>query len=119
MGTKDAIATLERNPNGIKFSQLAKILEERFGKPRQVGTSHRIYRTPWQGNPRLNIQNRRGMAKPYQVRQAIAALRKMAEQEMDVGPSGCEADRPKPPSGRGRKTRQGDTRRAATRRSPR
>ena len=81
MDAEDAIAALESNPKGIRFSKLAKILNEQFGRPRQKGTSHRIYRTPWPGDPRLNIQNRKGMAKAYQVRQAIAALRKKMEQE--------------------------------------
>lgn len=80
MDAEDAIAALESNPKGIRFSKLASILNEHFGRPRQKGTSHRIYHTPWPGNPRLNIQNRKGMAKAYQVRQAIAALRKKMEQ---------------------------------------
>jgi hypothetical protein len=36
-----------------------------------------LYRTPWAGNPRVNIQNDRGMAKPYQVRQVIRAIGKL------------------------------------------
>ena len=77
---EDAIDALESNPKGVKFSELSKTLDEWFGEPRKRG-SHRIYRTPWQGDPRLNIQNARGMAKPYQVRQAIRSLRKLAEEE--------------------------------------
>lgn len=77
---EDAIDALKGNPKGVKFSELSKTLDEWFGEPRKRG-SHRIYRTPWQGDPRLNIQNARGMAKPYQVRQAIRSLRKLAEEE--------------------------------------
>lgn len=28
----------------------------------------------WQGDPRVNIQNAKGKAKPYQVRQVVAAV---------------------------------------------
>ena len=38
------------------------------------GTSHRIYRTPWQGDPRVNIQDDKGKAKAYQVRQVLKAI---------------------------------------------
>ena len=33
------------------------------GKTRQSASSHRIYKTPWQGDPRINIQNHKGKAK--------------------------------------------------------
>lgn len=71
------IAELRKNPKGIRFSDLAAICDQFFGEPRQRGTSHRIYRTPWPGDPRVNIQNDRGMAKAYQVRQVIRALEKL------------------------------------------
>jgi len=29
---------------------------------------------PWAGNPRVNIQSFKGQAKPYQVRQVLAAI---------------------------------------------
>lgn len=48
-----------------------------FGEARQSGTTHRVYRTPWSGDPRVNIQNARGMAKAYQVRQVIKAIEKL------------------------------------------
>lgn len=69
--------TLRRNPKGVKFSDLCRICDEFFGAPRQRGTSHRIYRTPWPGDPRVNIQNDKGMAKAYQVRQVIKAIEKL------------------------------------------
>jgi hypothetical protein len=38
------------------------------------GTSHKIYKTLWQGDPRVNIQRGKdGSAKAYQVRQVLAA----------------------------------------------
>lgn len=33
-----------------------------------------MYRTPWQGDPRVNIQNDHGKAKPYQVKQVLVAI---------------------------------------------
>ncbi len=47
------------------------------GKPRQTGGSHQIYKTPWPGDPRVNIQNSHGSAKPYQVRQILQAIEKI------------------------------------------
>ena len=41
------------------------------------GSSHRIYRTPWPGDPRINIQNYKGKAKAYQVRQVLMAIDKL------------------------------------------
>ena len=34
---------------------------------------------PWAGDPRVIIQNSKGMAKAYQVRQVLAAIRKLEE----------------------------------------
>jgi hypothetical protein len=70
------IASMENNPAGIKFSDLCKVCEHYFGEPRQSGGSHRIYRTPWEGEPYVNIQAKKGMGKPYQVRQVLAAIKK-------------------------------------------
>jgi len=33
-----------------------------------------VYKTPWAGDPRINIQGTRGKAKAYQVRQVILAI---------------------------------------------
>ena len=75
------ITELQRNPNGIRYAELTRICDYFFGKPRQIGTSHRVYRMPWPGNPRVNIQNNKGNAKPYQVRQVIRALERLGENE--------------------------------------
>ncbi len=81
MERSPAIEALRSNPKGVRFADLAKICDYFFGEPRQQGTSHRVYRTPWQGNPRVNIQNDRGMAKPYQVRQVAEALERLQESD--------------------------------------
>lgn len=80
MDINEAIATLSANPKGIGFNTLAKICDHFFGEPRKAATSHRSYKMPWPGDPRVNIQPRKGMAKPYQVRQAITALTKLRDE---------------------------------------
>lgn len=69
---------LRRAPHNVRFPDLAKVCDHYFGPPRQHGTSHRVYRTPWPGDPRVNIQRGKdGMAKTYQVRQVLAAIDKL------------------------------------------
>ena len=68
---------MKENPKGIRFSEFQKICEHYFGKPRQDSSSHCIYKTPWQGNPRVNIQNHKGKAKPYQIKQVLLAVEKL------------------------------------------
>ena len=71
---EDMLVQMRRNPTGIRFDELCEICNYFFGEPRQTGSSHRVYKTPWQGDPRVNIQNAKGMAKPYQVRQVLRAI---------------------------------------------
>jgi hypothetical protein len=63
------------NPKDVKFSDLCKVCDHYFGQPRSSG-SHRIYKTPWQGDPRINIQDDNGKGKAYQVKQVLSAIRK-------------------------------------------
>lgn len=65
------------NPTAVRFQELSKICEYYFGKPRQNGSSHKIYKTPWPGDPRINIQDSKGMAKMYQVKQVLLAIEKL------------------------------------------
>jgi len=48
-----------------------------LGAARQSGSSHAIFKTPWPGDPRVNIQDAKGKAKPYQVRQVLQAIEKL------------------------------------------
>jgi len=59
---------IRKQPKGVRFSELTKIRDYSFGRPRQQGSWHLVYRMPWSGDPRVNIQNNHEMAKPYQVR---------------------------------------------------
>jgi len=74
---KDLLKQLIQNPANIRFADLCKVCEHYFGKARQAGSSHRIYKTPWQGDPRVNIQNSKGKAKAYQVKQVLKAIERL------------------------------------------
>lgn len=73
----EIVAAMRRNPKGIRFRDLCKVCDFYFGKARQGGSSHRVYKTPWPGDPRVNIQNDRGMAKVYQVKQVLKAIERL------------------------------------------
>lgn len=68
---------IRRNPKNVRFYNLLRICVHYFGPPRQSGGSQRIYETPWPGDPRINIQNDKGMAKAYQVKQVLTAIDKL------------------------------------------
>jgi hypothetical protein len=77
----DLVAQMRRSPKGVSFRDLCKVCDFHFGEPRQSGSSHRVYKTPWQGDPRVNIQNASGKAKPYQVRQVMAAIERLEKKD--------------------------------------
>ncbi len=76
------VAAMRQHPKNIKFRDLCKVCDYYFGEPRQKGGSHRIYKTPWEGDPRINIQNHKGMAKAYQVRQVLKAIDKLEKHDV-------------------------------------
>ncbi len=65
---EDILSQMTRNPKGVRYSDLCKVCDYYFGNARQSSSSHRIYKMPWQDDPRINIQNDKGMAKAYQVK---------------------------------------------------
>lgn len=73
----DILTQMRNNPTGIRFRDLSKVCDYYFGQPRQSGSSHRVYKTPWQGDPRINIQDHKGHAKAYQVRQVLKGIEKL------------------------------------------
>lgn len=70
------IRKMRQNPKGVRFSELEKVCDTIFGQPRSNATSHHVYRTPWEGKPYVNIQNDKGNAKAYQVKQVLEAIDK-------------------------------------------
>jgi len=73
----DLVAEMRRNPKGVRFQDLCRVCDFYFGEARQTSGSHRVYKTPWVGDPRVNVQNEKGMAKTYQVRQVLKAIERL------------------------------------------
>ena len=71
---EDILKQMRESPKSIRFNDLCKVCDAYFGEARQSGSSHKVYKTPWQGDPRVNIQNSKGKAKAYQVKQVLQAI---------------------------------------------
>lgn len=71
------LAQMRVNARGVAFSDLAKVCNHFFGDARTSGGSHAVYKAPWPGDPRVNIQNDHGKAKAYRVKQVLAAIDKL------------------------------------------
>lgn len=67
------LAEMRASPQSVRFSDALKVAGHYFGKPRISG-SHHVFKMPWQGDPRINLQEDGGKAKPYQVRQLLSAI---------------------------------------------
>ena len=67
-----------QNPKNVLFKDLLNVCIKYFGKPRIKG-SHHIFKTPWKGDPRINIQKDSKMANPYQVKLVLKAIYKLEE----------------------------------------
>jgi hypothetical protein len=50
---------------------------EAIGARLALELGHVIFKTPWPGNPRVNIQNDKGRAKAYQVKQVLLAIERL------------------------------------------
>lgn len=72
----EAIEELESKRNNVRFAYLVRVCQEHFGCERVRG-SHHIFKTPWAGDPRINLQRVDGKAKPYQIDQVVAALQRL------------------------------------------
>ncbi len=73
------LSSMRANPVGVRYSDLMKVCAHYFGDPRQKGTSHAVFKTPWPGDPRVNVQSDKGKAKAYQVRQVLRAIAKLED----------------------------------------
>ena len=72
---EDILAGMRQNPADVRFAEACRVATHYFGEPRQNGTSHKVWRMPWAGDPRVNMQKSKGgKAKAYQVRQLLAAI---------------------------------------------
>lgn len=84
MASKSVEKAIEemRAGNEVTFAELKNVCTHYFGKARTKG-SHHIFSMPWAGDPRINIQNEKGKAKRYQVRQVLAALDRLADMVLE------------------------------------
>jgi len=81
VGRTDKIISGMRNaPQNVSYADLRLVCVHFFGEPRQSRSSHAVFKTPWRGDPRVNIQSSKGgKAKAYQVRQVLKAIDRLSE----------------------------------------
>jgi hypothetical protein len=71
----ELIEQMRRTPKDVRFADACTVANAFFGEPRQQGTSHRVWKMPWAGDPRVNMQkDKGGKAKAYQVQQLLNAI---------------------------------------------
>ncbi len=73
----EALEAIKSDAN-IRFKNLLEICKNFFEGPKVKG-SHYIFKTPWKGQPWVNIQKDGSKAKNYQVKQVREALKKLKE----------------------------------------
>lgn len=73
----DILQSMVNSPATVRFADLCRVCDHYFGQARQAHGSHRVYKTPWIGDPRVNIQNNKGASKTYQVKQVLKAIERM------------------------------------------
>jgi hypothetical protein len=78
------LAKMRQSPKGTAFADAVKVAEHYFGPPRQRGTSHAVFKMPWAGDPRVNLQNDHGKAKVYQVRQLLDAVDRLGRESKEA-----------------------------------
>jgi hypothetical protein len=77
---EDLLAELRSTPANVRFADACRVATHFFGEPRSKGTSHYVWKMPWAGDPRINLQDAGGKAKPYQVRQILQAVDRLLEE---------------------------------------
>jgi hypothetical protein len=85
---KDPLA----HPKNVKFADLLRICVKYFGNPRIRG-SHHIFKMPWRGDPRINIQKDGSMAKEYQVKAVLQAIERLEAEKRSAGAMGAEEEK--------------------------
>jgi hypothetical protein len=72
---EDVPADMRKNPADLRFADACTVATQYFGEPRQTGPSHKVWKMPWAGDPRVNLQKGKGgKAKAVQVRQLLDAI---------------------------------------------
>lgn len=76
------IHLMKTSPKNVKFSDLLAVCVYFFGEARNNGTSHFVFKTPWFGDPRVNIQKGpSNKAKAYQIKQVLQAIERMEHEQ--------------------------------------
>lgn len=69
---------MNRAPQSVRFEEMELVCDHYFEARPSKGTSHRTYKTPWKGDPRVNIQrSNNGGVKAYQVKQVLSAIERL------------------------------------------
>jgi hypothetical protein len=68
---------MRREPGNVSFNSSGRINRSKSWLTRGDANGTLVKTTPWPGDPRVNIQNAKGKAKPYQVRQVLQAIEKL------------------------------------------
>lgn len=83
MGTTDNIlAQMRHKPEEVRFNDLCTLCDHYFGESRWATAHYRIYQIPWGDDLRVSIQNRKGKARAYQVRQVLKAIERLASEHV-------------------------------------
>ena len=68
----DLIEQMRSSPQNVRFADACAVANAFFGQPRQQGSRHRVWKMPWAGDPRVNMQESKGgKAKAYQDRKSV------------------------------------------------
>ena len=79
---EDLLAEMQENPSGLRFTDVCRVATHFFGEPRTRGSSHHVWKMPWPGDPRINLQRGNGgKAKAYQVRQVLQAIDRLKQEK--------------------------------------
>jgi hypothetical protein len=70
------VAAMRANPGSVRLRDALRVAEHFFGEPRRSG-SHHVFKMPWAGDPRINLQEYGSNAKHYQVLQLLAAVERI------------------------------------------
>ncbi len=73
MDISKLVERMRSNPSGVRFGDVVRCAEHYFGKPRVHG-SHHVFKMPWAGDPRVNVQDKNGIVAEYQVRQLLRSI---------------------------------------------
>jgi hypothetical protein len=102
MATVDELLVeMKANPQSVRFSDACKVATHFFGKER-INGSHHIWSMKWAGDPRVNLQDKGDVAKPYQVKQLLLAVEK-EKQRLETEAKKGEATPPEKAKPKGKK----------------